>query len=213
MSWNEWGSVSSDNQLFIKLNTDANTATITKQIQQLFRKHQENAYLDNIFSLQPLTDIHFNTAYDSFNERIAHLPTLYGLLSVAVVLLVLGCINFINLTTAQSVQRAKEIGIRKTMGSSKKQLVFQFMSETFLLTCIAMSISLLFVPSIIKLFSDFIPPQINPAMLSNFNVIIFIIALLFVITLLSGFYPAIVLSRFKPVETLYGRIKYSRKNT
>jgi len=213
MSWNEWGSVSSDNQLFIKLNTDANTATITKQIQQLFRKHQENAYLDNIFSLQPLTDIHFNTAYDSFNERIAHLPTLYGLLSVAVVLLVLGCINFINLTTAQSVQRAKEIGIRKTMGSSKKQLVFQFMSETFLLTCIAMSISLLFVPSIIKLFSDFIPPQINPAMLSNFNVIIFIIALLFVITLLSGFYPAIVLSQYNPVLVLKGQTAAASSTT
>ena len=117
----------------------------------------------------------------------------------------MGCINFINLTTAQSVQRAKEIGVRKTMGSSKKQLILQFLSETFLLTLVSTIISLLFVPLIIKLFNDFIPAQINAGMLMNANVIIFIIALVVVITLLSGFYPAVVLSKYNPVLVLKGQ--------
>jgi len=205
MGWGQWGSLSSGNQLFIKLRNDINAIAVTKQIQQLFNINQKDAYLKNIFSLQPLSDIHFNSDYGSFNERFAHLPTLYGLLAVAVILLLLGCINFINLTTAQAVQRAKEIGIRKTMGSSKNQLIFQFLSETFLLTLISTLISLLFVPLILKLFSDFIPSQINAGMLLNLRVIIFIAVLLLVITLLSGFYPAMVLSKYNPVLVLKGQ--------
>ena len=204
MGWDQWGSVSSGEQLFIKLSEGTNTAALTKQIQQLFDKHQKDAYLKNIFSLQPLSDVHFNSDYDSFNERIANRTTLYSLLAVAVILLVLGCINFINLTTAQAAQRAKEIGIRKTMGSSKRQLIFQFLSETFLLTLFSTIISLTLTPFIIKLFHDFIPPKINAGMLVNANVIVFIIALIFVITFFAGFYPSVILSKYNPVLVLKG---------
>jgi ABC-type lipoprotein release transport system permease subunit len=72
--------------------------------------------------LQPLSDIHFNADYNTFSKAQASKPTLYSLLAIAAFLLLLGCINFINLTTAQAAQRAKEIGIRKTMGSSRKQV-------------------------------------------------------------------------------------------
>ncbi len=206
MGWDQWGSVNSGHQLFIKLNEGTNTVALTKQIQQLFDKNQKNAYLKNIFLLQPLSDVHFNSDYDSFNERIASLTTLYGLLAVAMILLVLGCINFINLTTAQAAQRAKEIGIRKTMGSSKQQLILQFLSETFLLTFFATIVSLILTPFIIKLFRDFIPPKIDAVMLMNVNVIVFMIALVFVITFLAGFYPAIILSKYNPVTVLKGNI-------
>src|SRR5678815_4853182 len=97
--------------------------------------------------LQSINDIHFNADYGSFDDgRQAHRPTLYGLLAVALFLLLLGCINFINLTTAQSAQRAKEVGIRKTLGSGKRELVFQFLSETFLLTLLATILSIAILP-------------------------------------------------------------------
>ena len=91
--------------------------------------------------LQPLSDLHFNGDYGGYTNALANKPTLYSLLAVAAILLLLGCINFINLTTAHAAQRAKEIGIRKTMGSSRKQLIFQFLSETFLLTFTATILS------------------------------------------------------------------------
>src|SRR5213075_1124340 len=130
----EWGSVSSSSQFFVKLAKNIDTARINKQLALVRKKNEKNAYLSTEHFLQPLNDIHFNADFDAFDHRQAHKPTLYGLLAVAAFLLILGCINFINLTTAQASQRAKEIGIRKTMGSSKQQLIFQFLSETFLLT-------------------------------------------------------------------------------
>src|SRR6185312_2160811 len=153
------------------------------------------------FTLQPFHDIHFNTTYHSFGEYTAHLPTLYSLLAVAAFLLLLGCINFINLTTAQASQRAKEIGIRKTLGSSKKQLILQFLSETFLLTIIATILSVIITPLLLKAFADFIPPGLH------FNwqqpgVLLFLLIITILVSLLSGFYPALILSSYKPVAVL-----------
>lgn len=208
-----WGGVSSADQFFIKLSKGTNPIAIQKQMQQQFDKHQKDAYLKNIFSLQPLSDIHFNSDYSNLNQRIAHRPTLYGLLAVAAILLLLGCINFINLTTAQAVQRAKEIGIRKTMGSSKRQLMFQFLSETFLLTLVATIISIILVPFIIKIFADFVPAGINAEMLASANVIIFIIALVLIVSLLSGFYPAVILSKYNPVVVLKNQAAVGSSST
>jgi putative ABC transport system permease protein len=197
-----WGSVSFSDQFFVKLNAGTTPVTVQKQAKQLFDKNQKDTYLKAIFYLQPLSDVHFDGDYNSFAQRQAHLPTLYGLLAVAAILLLLGCINFINLTTAQAVQRAKEIGIRKTLGSTKLQLIFQFLSETFLLTLVATILSIILVPFIIKLFADFIPPEINAAMLLQTDVVIFIVLLLLAVSLLSGFYPAIILSKYNPVHVL-----------
>jgi ABC-type antimicrobial peptide transport system permease subunit len=89
------------------------------------------------------------------------MPTLYLTVGCSSLSLLLGCINFINLTTAQSSQRAKEIGIRKTMGSGKGQLIFQFLSETFLLTFLATILSVVLTPWLLNIFKDFIPEGIS----------------------------------------------------
>src|SRR4030095_14228963 len=126
---------------------------IDQQLKEMRNKHKKDAYLATDHFLQPLNDIHFNSEFDAFDQRQGHKPTLYGLLAVAAFLLVLGCINFINLTTAQASQRAKEIGVRKTMGSTKSNLVIQFLTETFLLTIAATVLSLLLAPILLNIFS------------------------------------------------------------
>jgi hypothetical protein len=158
--------------------------------------------------LQSINDIHFNADYGSFDNvgRQAHKPTLYGLLAVALFLLLLGCINFINLTTAQSAQRAKEVGIRKTLGSGKRELIFQFLSETFLLTLIATILSIALLPWLLKIFSDFIPPEINFNSIDQPHVWIFLLLLVLVMTAFSGFYPAVILTKFKPVTVLKNQL-------
>lgn len=202
----EWGSINSVSQAFVKLKKGTRPEQLNTQLALLrekYRKKDEVEKDDTKHHLQSLGDIHFESEYGSFdNLRQAHKPTLYGLLAVALFLLLLGCINFINLTTAQAAQRAKEIGIRKTLGSGKRELIFQFLSETFLLTVLATALSIALLPWLLKIFSDFIPPEINFASINQLHVWVFLFLLVVVMTGLSGFYPALVLTKFKPVEVL-----------
>lgn len=206
-NWEEWGSINSSSQLFVKLKNGTTPLQIEKQLVGLRNKYREKGKEgddkdDTKHFLQGLSDIHFNANYDAFEQRQAHKPTMYGLLAVASFLLLLGCINFINLTTAQAAQRAKEIGIRKTMGSGKGQLIFQFLSETFLLTVLATMLSVVITPWLLKVFSDFIPPGISFTSLNQVHVWLFLLGLIIIVTILSGFYPALVLTKFKPVTVL-----------
>ncbi|MBL7763803.1 MAG: FtsX-like permease family protein, partial [Chitinophagaceae bacterium] len=106
------------------------------------------------------------------------------------------------LTTAHGAQRAKEIGIRKTMGSSRKQLIVQFLAETFLLTFAATLISIVLMPLLLKAFAGFIPKDLHFSITEQPGVIIFLLSLIIIVTALSGFYPALVLSGYKPVLVL-----------
>lgn len=213
--YGEWGSVSSSCQFFVKLAKNIDTAQVNKQLAIVRKKNEKNAYLSTEHFLQPLNDIHFNSDFEAFDHRQAHKPTLYGLLAVAAFLLILACINFINLTTAQASQRAKEIGIRKTMGSSKRQLVTQFLFETIGFTTLAAIISIMLTPWLLKVFASYIPPGLHFNLLNEPGVFGFMISLIIVVSILSGFYPALVLSGYRPVLVLknlaYANTAQSRK--
>jgi putative ABC transport system permease protein len=200
--WSEWGSVNSASQFFIQLKKGIDSSRVNKQLAAVRKKNEKHAYLATDHFLQPLNDIHFNSDFDAFDHRQGHRPTLYGLLAVAAFLLILGCINFINLTTAQASRRAKEIGIRKTMGSSRKQLVVQFLIETILLTTLATILSVLITPSLLKVFSAYIPEGLRFGNFNQPDVFVFVILLILVVSILSGFYPALILSGYKPVLVL-----------
>jgi putative ABC transport system permease protein len=201
----EWSSVTSSCQFYVRLEKGISSHEIQRQLATLRKKHSDDAKdTTNKMAhlLQPLTDIHFTGPYDNYGQRQASKPALYGLLVVAAFLLTLGSINFINLTTAQAAKRAKEIGIRKTMGSSRRQLIFQFLSEAFTLTLISTLLSLAITPWLMKLFSAFIPPRLHLDLSHQPGVYLFLAALIITVSLLSGFYPALVLSRFQPILAL-----------
>ncbi len=200
----EWQSINSNSQVFIKLAKGSTPTQIEAQFPALRKKYikTKDGKDDTKNLLQPVTDIHFNTDYDAFDQHQAHKPTLYGLLAVAAFLLLLGCINFINLTTAQSGQRAKEIGIRKTMGCSKTQLVSQFLTETVLLTIIATIVSILITPLLLKVFEDFIPKGVSFSSINQWHVWVFLAIMVLLVSILSGIYPALVLTRFNPAIVL-----------
>ena len=128
----QWNSTNSSTMVFVKVVPDADLSTIRKQLDAVAYEHADKqTYAQGqrrSFNLQPLNDIHFNGKYGIFNNSgyQASKTVLISLGVVALFLLLLGCINFINLNTAQATTRAKEIGIRKTLGSSKRQLVYQF---------------------------------------------------------------------------------------
>ncbi len=203
--WTQWNNTNSSSQLLVKLSQGTKPIQVEKQIEALSEKNRIKEPGDNSktsFKLQPLNDIHFNPDYWIYENRIAHKPTLLGLLAVAAFLLLLGCINFINLTTAQAAGRAKEIGIRKTIGSSKMQLIFQFLNETILITLMATIFSVLITPLLLKVFADFIPSDLTFNFFQQPAIWLFLLMLVVVVSFLSGFYPALVLSKFKPLAVL-----------
>ena len=202
-----WGGTSSASQCYVKLSTGADPTAVEKAITAIALKYNppkpDDVGNTREFGLQPLSDVHFNALYGNYQgNHIANRKTLYSLLTIAAFLLILGCINFINLSTAQSSQRAKEIGIRKTIGSTRGQLIGQLLTETFLVTLIAVVISVSLVPSLLKIFSDFIAPEIRFNPLQQPGFLLFLVALIAVVSLLAGFYPSMVLSAFKPVTML-----------
>lgn len=205
----DWSGTNSADQLIIRVSPGASLAGIKKQLNQLYKKYHDDKNTSkndlHFFNLQPLNDIHFNSNYDNFDQRLANKTVLYSLLGVAAFLLLLGCINFINLTTAQSIQRAREIGVRKTIGGTRQQLIGQFLIETFVLTFVATLVSGLLAFYLLKFFSNFIPEGITYSMMFTPRMLIFLLLLIAVITLASGLYPALVLSAFKPVDVLKGQ--------
>jgi len=201
--WNDWMAYT---QLYIKLSPTASPAQTERQLKELLNKYSKQPHDDVnnsiLFRLQPLNDLHFNKDYVSVGQGIADKSTLYGLMAIAAFLLLLGCINFINLTTANSIQRAKEIGVRKTMGSSKKQLVIQFLGETFFTTTIATLLSVILTPLLLRIFVDFIPTGLQFNLLHQPELIVFLLVLILIVSFLSGLYPALVLSQHKAVTVL-----------
>lgn len=204
----DWNNTNDKSQLFVKLTEHANMSAIQNRFKELAKEHQDEEAKkygqEQVFKLQPLADIHYNEDYGIYDwsKGQASKTVLTNLVFVAIFLLLLGCINFINLNTAQASKRAKEIGIRKTLGSSRQQLIIQFMGETFLLVLFSAGISLLLSNWLISVFSDFVPEGLGIELLKTPAIIIGIIMIVLIVTFLSGLYPALILSRFNTVSVL-----------
>ena len=212
-----WNNTNDASQLFVKVASNADVSAIQNRLDNLAAAHQDEdskKYGDEQkFGLQPLSDIHFNEKYGIYDwtKGQANKSLLTNLALVAVFLLLLGCINFINLNTAQASQRAKEIGIRKTLGSSRKQLISQFMGETFLLVLISALLSVLLSKWLINVFSDFVPDGLNFELFKSPLIVVCVILLLIIVTFLSGFYPALILSKFNTVSVLKNHLAVGDK--
>lgn len=172
----------------------------------------KNKYLDKesaakeTYHTQPLSKVHTDTRYGG-TLYATPVIMLIAFIAMAVIILLASCINFINLATAQSLNRAKEIGIRKTLGSRKWQLAFGFMSETFLLVVMASLIALGLAYWALHAFNQYLSFIVVFDLHFDYTLFFFLIALALVITLLAGFYPAKIMAGFKPIEALKNSIK------
>jgi putative ABC transport system permease protein len=209
-----WGMWNETTQAFVKLAKNVSPAQVERQFPAFVKRHVIMEPGDKTtLRLQPLSDLHFNADYRDSYSRKAHFPTLYALMAVAIFILFIAAINFINLSTAQSIQRAREIGIRKVLGGRRWQLIAQFLCETFLLTCLAVVLSVLAVNPVLSLFHSFIPDGIR-FHLSDPATLVFLLVLTLTTSVLAGFYPARVLSSWMPVQSLKGQgsTKLNRKS-
>ena len=167
------------------------------------------------FALEPLTDIHLGKRVPDADEILSNRSTpifSYILSAIALFILLIACINFVNLTVARSVKRAREIGIRKVIGGTRKQLMIQFLSESFILCLIAFNLAVAIVMVVLPVFNQLSNKALSLSYLLNTKLIIGYTVLFVFTGLLAGFYPAAVLSNYNPVQTLYSRFNLAGKN-
>ncbi len=193
----------------MKLVFEKDSRDAYKRMQDQFGVKEKVSYL-----LQPMADMHLSTDYVATNGlQDASNPVFSYLLGgIAAFILLIACINFINLTVARSLKRAKEIGVRKVVGSNRKQLIWQFMSESFLLCFASFIFALVLVQIVLPKFNFLANKSLALSYLFDYKLIAGYFLLFIITSFLSGFYPAIVLSGFSPVATLYGRFMLSGKN-
>ncbi|UAY56358.1 ABC transporter permease [Arachidicoccus terrestris] len=213
---------------FVLLDEHANVGQVVKKMQLFFEKDAapvlhtllkkyglpESDISSTQYDLQPLKTMHLDKGVSSGNGITQTSSPLYSyiLSCIALFILLIACINFINLTVARSIKRAKEIGIRKVVGSSKKQLNHQFMGESALLCLIAFILALIFTELLLPLFNTLANKSLSLSYLLDRKLICELFVLFAITSFIAGFYPAIVLARFEPTKTLYNRFQLQGKN-
>jgi len=210
-------------ETYMLLDPHANLKRVEDKMTQVFiednpemvkrMKAATGGKLEGGYRLQPLTDIHLNNDMDRYDTSGAsNIVYAYILSGIAFFILLIACINFVNLTLARSLKRAKEIGVRKVTGGTRKQLIFQFLGESFILCAIAFIVAIAVVQGLLPLFSRLANKALTLSYLLDLKLVCGYVLLFLLTGLLAGFYPALVLSGFNPVETLYGRMIFGGKN-
>jgi len=160
--------------------------------------------------LQSLAGVHADTRTKNFIGRVASPERIRMLWMIATFILLIACVNFINLATAQAVNRAREIGVRKVLGSNGWQLKIQFLSETAMLVLSALLLAVVLALCVLPFISQVMNLPLSAGMLAAGNVYVLLLAIFLMVTLLAGFYPSVVVSAFNPVNALKSKIAASK---
>ncbi len=207
----DWGNYSSDWAMFVTLPEGYDADQLESRLGMLVEKNYTgNQAARRSFHLQPLPEVHTDERYGGTDYATPSI-LIIAFITMGLIVLLTACINFINLSTAQSVKRAKEIGIRKALGSRKGQIVLQFMGETFIIAAVASLIAVVLAQEFVEAFNQYLLVVIDYGLVLDISVAYFLIGLVLVVTLLAGYYPARILAAFKPTEAL--KQSMSAKNT
>lgn len=199
---NNWVNISDENYCFVQLPSDYSPGQFNKLLAGFVDKHIKPVNPNYDLSLQPLNEIHFDERYGNFNGRTFSRDLILALSLIGLFLLIIACVNFINLTTAQAINRAREVGVRKALGGNRVQLIFQFLGETGLITFLALIGSIIVVFICLPFLNNLLEIHLSISILYSTKFILFIVCALLGVTFLSGFYPAMVLSGFNSVNVL-----------
>jgi len=202
---------------YIKLKKHVPLAAAEAKIKNLIlekgKEAVEQTGFKSTLKLTPLTKIYLYSNMPTGVGATGNIKSVRFFLLIGIFILIIACLNFINLTTAKSVERAKEIGIKKVLGSNRKKLIFQFLTETALLCFAATIISILLMIILLPLFNQFLGEAFTTGNLFSLTNILLMLAIFLLLIPLAGFYPAWVLSSFKPISVLKGRFSHTASAT
>lgn len=214
---------------FVVLDPGADQAKVLEKFNRIYTQHAKEQLGDKNFdiygydpkinyALQPVTDMHFNTLMSATGNAEGGIingssPVYsYMFLGIALFILLMAAINFINISIANSLKRAKEVGVRKISGAGKAQIIIQFLNDSAILCFIAFLLSLVFMNLVLPVFNDLTGKQLHFSEVFDTTLLLYFIVVFAFIIFLTGLYPAYVLSGFKPSEVLYNKQKLSGRS-
>jgi putative ABC transport system permease protein len=200
----DWSSSTDSHDCYLLLPKGTTAASFDPRLRAFFKKYRPAGDKDELV-VQSLSQVHYYDSHSHLNNflgRTIAKSSLRALWMIAAFILIIACVNFINLATAQAVNRAKEVGVRKVLGSGKWQLRSQFLLETFLLVLISVSLSLIIVSAVAPSIGNILGMTLSMKIMLGKEMILLLVGLTATVTILAGFYPSILLSGFNPIEAL-----------
>lgn len=207
--YDDWGWIDSNRETFVSLRSEEDKDVLEAQLAGFAKKiHGADS---NVFHyhLQPLSDIHFNISYGG---KIKYY-TIVMLATVGVLLILIACFNFINISTAQSFKRSKEVGIRKVIGVSQLQVFWLFIHEAALFTIISFVFSIILSKILVPLISNWLEIDLQINLFADFGLLLFSVVLLIFVVCVAGIYPALVISNLNPVRAIKGLAAANERGT
>lgn len=190
---------------YIVLNENTTPAQLEKQFPEFIKKHFPDFIIPQAtLYLQKLTDIHLTSKLDYELEPNSDKADIYIFGAIGVFILLIACINFMNLSTARSAKRAREVGMRKVLGSYRSQLIQQFLGESVLLSFLALLFALLLVLVFLPTFNSFSGKDMSLSTIFNYKYLSLVLLITIIVGIVSGIYPALFLSSFEPTQVLKG---------
>ncbi|MCE6992430.1 ABC transporter permease [Dyadobacter sp. CY323] len=206
--FDSWGGTSSNDQLFILLPEKVSVKSIEDQFVKFIDKHYKdksnNAKISQFLS--PLSELHFDSKLSNYSDHTISKNVLWTLVVIGILIISMACINFINLATVQSARRSKEVGVRKVLGSSRRELMRQFLSETFLIVTFSVTLGVVMAMLCMPLLGRISEVPAGLPVVSNPGLWLFVLALALLVSFIAGFYPAVVMSGFQPIEAIKSKV-------
>jgi putative ABC transport system permease protein len=202
----DWVSTFGGADTFIVLPDGITPQKFNSGLASFAKKHKPAEYSKDSYVLQSLSEIHYDERFGNYNGHTFSHSLITALTLIGVFLIVIACVNFINLATAQAVNRSREVGVRKVLGSNRKQLALQFLVETAIIVCSACVMAIFIAVAVLPFLNKLLEVHIHFNMMEDPSLILFAICTAVIVTLLSGSYPAIILSGFNPITALKSKI-------
>ena len=200
-------------QCYVVLNNPSQKETVEKKIKSVYAQHGTKEEVENrLFKLQPLKDIHHDTRYSNFNDKIVSLKTLITLGLIGLFLLIMACANYANLSLARSQYRTGEVGIRKALGGKRWHVLFQFFGESLILTMLSAIFALLLSYLVIKNFSTLVGIPSEYSISLNLLTISGLLFLVVIVSVISSSYPSLLLTSSQTVDLLRKKFGISTKS-
>jgi len=194
-------------QTYIQLQNNFNPMELEAKFPEFVAKHKGKESKHQ-FILEPLTGIHLGGNLNFEISTNSDIRYIYLFSAIGFFILLIACLNYMNLSTARSINRSREIGVRKVVGARRSNLIYQFLGESLLFSFIALLISMIFIGILLPIFGSLINRELSIGLLNNVSIVLTIIGLSVIVGIISGSYPALFLSSFQPINIIKGTISH-----